>query len=73
METYYDETYSNGNVEKTSEKELLKETTKNQRDLENGAVVAAIFVIVASGVISGSYMKKSLKKEPLYLLIRSEE
>lgn len=72
-ETYYDETYSNGYVEKTSEKELLQETTKNQCDLENGAVAAAIFVIVASGVISGSYMKKSLKKEPLYLLSRSEE
>lgn len=72
-ETYYDETYSNGYVEKTSEKELLQETTKNQSDLENGAVVAALFVIVVSGVISGSYMKKSLKKEPLYLLSRSEE
>lgn len=72
-ETYYDETYSEGYVEKTSEKDLLKETTKNQSDLETGAVVAGVFVIVASGVISGSYMKKSLKKEPLYLLSRSEE
>ena len=72
-ESYYDETYSNGYVDKTSEKELLQETTKNQSDLEKGAVVAAVFVIVASAVISGSYMKKSLKKEPLYLLSRSEE
>ena len=72
-ETYYDETYSNGYVEKATEKELLQETTKNQSDLEKGAVVAAIFVIVASGVISGSYMMKSLKKEPLYLLSRSED
>lgn len=72
-ETYYDETYTNGYIEKTSEKELIKKTAKNQSDLEKGAAVAAVFVIVASGVISGSYMKNSLKKEPLYLLSRSEE
>ena len=72
-ENYYDETYTNGYVQKDSEEEQQDETTENQSNLEYGAVAAAVFVIVASGAISGCYMKKSLKKEPLYLLSRSEE
>ncbi len=79
QQEYYNDMYTNGIISREDE----KEGEKNQERLEagelmsgiggktayaQGAACAVCIVILASVMISGGYMRRNLKKEPLNLL-----
>lgn len=71
VETYYDDTFTNGYVQDEADSDDT--VVSIQGDSEKGAAAAAVLVLVVSGGIAGFYMKRQLKREPLSLLSRAED